>query len=84
MIKNYQIFKETINSAIQNSGLDIGAVYFILKDALSCTEKLYYSQINRECMEEQQNEPGSEEDPKQCNSETENPQKEQQAKPYGE
>ena len=31
MIKNYQIFRETINSTIKNSGLDIGIVYFILK-----------------------------------------------------
>lgn len=54
MIKNYQIFKETLNLVIQNSNLDIGAVYFILKDTLSYTEKLYYSQINKECMEEQE------------------------------
>lgn len=52
MIKNYQILKETINKAIQNSGLDIGAVYFILKDVYTDIEKLYYSQINRECLEE--------------------------------
>ena len=80
MIKNYQIFKETLGAAIQNSGLDIGAVYFILKDALSCTEKLYYAQINRECIKEQE-EPG--ESPKPAGNETENPQKEQQANPYG-
>lgn len=53
MIKNYQILKETLNIAIQNSNLDIGAVYFILKDTLSTIEKLYYSQINKECIEEQ-------------------------------
>ena len=32
MIKNYQTFKESVNTIIQNSGLDIGIVYFILKD----------------------------------------------------
>lgn len=52
MIKNYQLFKEKINYIIQNSGLDIGAVYFILKDIFSEIEKLYYAQINKECMEE--------------------------------
>lgn len=53
MIKNYQIFKETISSIIQNSGLDIGVVYFIMKDIFSDIEKLYFSQINRELLEEE-------------------------------
>ena len=52
MIKNYQLFKEKINYVIQNSGLDIGAVYFILKDIFGEIEKLYYAQINKEFMEE--------------------------------
>ena len=52
MIKKYQIFKESINHVIQNSGLDIGAVYFILKDIFWEIEKLYYAQLNRECLEE--------------------------------
>ena len=34
MIKNYQILKEQINYAVSNSGLDIGAAYFILKDII--------------------------------------------------
>ncbi len=54
MIRNYQLFKEKINYVIQNSGLDIGAVYFILKDIYSEIEKLYYAQINKECLEEAQ------------------------------
>lgn len=54
MIRNYQLFKEKINYVIQNSGLDIGAVYFILKDIFSDIEKLYYAQINKECLEEAQ------------------------------
>jgi hypothetical protein len=54
-IKNYQIFKENLNQIIQNSNLDIGAVYFIMKDTLKDIEMLYYSQINSEMMEEQKN-----------------------------
>lgn len=53
MIKNYQMFKDTTNNVIQNSGLDIGAVYFILKDIVSDIEKMYFAQINRELLEEQ-------------------------------
>ena len=56
MIKDYQIFKESINGIIQRSGLDIGAVYFILKDIFREIETLYYSQINREIMEESKEE----------------------------
>ncbi len=52
MIKNYQIFKETINQVIQDSNLDIGAVYFIFKDIFSDVERTYYMQLNRECLEE--------------------------------
>lgn len=52
MIKNYQIFKESINKIIQNSGLDIGVVYFILKDIFREIETLYYSHLNRELMDE--------------------------------
>ena len=52
MIKNYQILKESINAVIQKSELDIGAVYFILKDIFKEVEILYYSQINRELAEE--------------------------------
>lgn len=52
MIKNYQILKESINAVIQKSELDIGAIYFILKDIFKEVEVLYYSQINRELAEE--------------------------------
>ena len=52
MIKHYQIFKETINNVIQNSNLDIGAAYFILKDIFSVIEKAYYAQLNMEFIEE--------------------------------
>ena len=52
MIKNYQIFKENINAVIQNSELDIGVVYFIMKDVYSDLEKMYYAQINKGLIEE--------------------------------
>ena len=52
MIKNYQILKEAINSTIQKSNLDIGAIYFIFKDIFKEIEMLYYTQINKELMEE--------------------------------
>lgn len=52
MIKKYQLFREKINYVIQNSGLDIGVVYFILKDIFGEIEKLYYNQLNRELLEE--------------------------------
>jgi hypothetical protein len=54
MVKNYQIFKENMNYLIQNSGLDIGAVYFILKDTLKEVESFYFSQINSELMKEKE------------------------------
>ena len=56
MIKNYQILKEQINYTISNSGLDIGATYFILKDILFNLEQIYYAQINKEFLEESENE----------------------------
>ena len=58
MIKNYQILKEQINYAINNSGLDIGAAYFIMKDIINNLEHLYYAQINKECLEEAENKKG--------------------------
>lgn len=51
MIKNYQILKEQINYAIENSGLDIGAAYFIMKDIINNMEHLYFAQINKECLD---------------------------------
>lgn len=56
MIKKYQIFKEQINNLIQNSNLDLGAVYFIMKDVMNNIEHLYYAQINKELLEESKKE----------------------------
>lgn len=66
MIKNYQILKEQINYAIQNSGLDIGATYFILKDIFSDIEKMYYGQINKELL----NESGKQDEFNEINNDT--------------
>lgn len=52
MIKQYQILRESIVRVIQNSGLDIGAAYFIMKDIMNEVEKSYYAQLNKECLEE--------------------------------
>ena len=32
MIKNYKIFEQSIRNFIQESGLDVGVTYYILKD----------------------------------------------------
>jgi len=52
MVKNYQRLREQINYAIQNSELDIGAAYFIVKDIFQSLEQLYYAQINKELSDE--------------------------------
>jgi len=52
MIKDYQILKETITGSIKNSGLDVGAAYFIMKDVFSELEKIYFAQINKELLED--------------------------------
>lgn len=55
MIKNYQILKEKINYSIKESVLDIGAIYFIMKDIMNNIEHLYYAEINKEFLEESKN-----------------------------
>ena len=40
MVKNYQILKEQINYSIENSGLDIGAAYLIMKVNIKNKETL--------------------------------------------
>lgn len=51
-IADYQIFRETINNVISNTSLDIGGIYYVLKDAYRDVENLYYAQINQELMEQ--------------------------------
>lgn len=50
MITNYENFKQSINNSIQNSGLDVGAIYYVLKDFINIVEKLYYAQLNSEAL----------------------------------
>lgn len=52
MIKDYQFLKESITNLLQQSKLDIGIIYFILKDIFKEIETLYYTQINKELIEE--------------------------------
>lgn len=52
MIKNYEILRKTIDKSITDSSLDIGAVYFILKDIFIEIENLYYARINQELAED--------------------------------
>lgn len=52
MIKDYNDFRNVTVYNIQNSGLDVGVVYFILKDILTEVEKNYISQVNKEIAEE--------------------------------
>lgn len=56
MIKDYYFFKEQINRTIQNSGLDIGMIYYIFKDIYTNIENTYYAQINKELIEENETE----------------------------
>ncbi len=51
MVTNYEVFKQSIKKYIQNSELDIGVVYYILKDIYKEIENLYYTTLNRESME---------------------------------
>jgi hypothetical protein len=53
MVKDYQFFKESLNGLIQNSGLDAGVLYYILKDTLTDIERIYYAQINAEVAQAQ-------------------------------
>lgn len=54
MIKKYQLFKNQIIYLIQNSGLDIGMIYFILKDIMTEIDELYCNQIKLELTIEQE------------------------------
>ena len=47
----YEKFKTAIHNVIQNSGLDVGMVYYILKDITGQMEVLYLQQIQKEAKE---------------------------------
>ena len=48
MIKNYKIFEQSIRNFIQESGLDVGVTYYILKDIYKDLEKTYYDLLRLE------------------------------------
>ena len=50
----YEKFKQTIFSVIQSSGLDVGAVLFILKDITREVEQFYIQQLQKEASTEQE------------------------------
>ena len=52
MTKIYFLLREQITTIIRNSGLNVGAVYYILKDILRDIELQYISQVNKEFAEE--------------------------------
>lgn len=52
MTKTYYFTREKITNILQNSGLNIGAIYYILKDILREVEVQYMAQINNELAQE--------------------------------
>lgn len=48
MLSNYNKFRDTLIEAIQNSGLDIGAVMYIFKDVMNLIENTYDIECKRE------------------------------------
>lgn len=54
MTKDYKILRDTLERVIQNSGLNIGAAYFIVKDLMNDLEQLFMAQVNAECLAEAQ------------------------------
>ena len=54
MAKEYQILRETLNNVFNQSELDIGGKYFVLKDFYRDIEVAYYNQLNKEVMEEKE------------------------------
>lgn len=48
MAKEYQILKQTFENVILNSPLDMGGIYYVLKDVYRDVENQYFDQINQE------------------------------------
>ena len=46
-------FNKILHELISNSELDIGTIYFILKNTFREIETLYYTQLNKESMNEE-------------------------------
>ena len=48
MNRNYESFRNSVVYAMRNSGLEIGAMYYILRDILNDAERTYSSSIQQE------------------------------------
>lgn len=48
----YEKFKTAIHNIIQQSGLDVGMAYYILKDITGQLEVLYLQQVQKEIKEQ--------------------------------
>ena len=54
MNKNYEAFRNSIMYAIRTSGLELGAIFYVLKDIMSEVERLYSNAIQQEFEAEKQ------------------------------
>jgi hypothetical protein len=50
-----EYFRENIKNVIQNSNLNIGIIYYIIKDIFNEIESLYYNQIDYEVSQQKEN-----------------------------
>ena len=48
MLQKYELFYQQLKYIILNSTLDIGMIYFILKNLFLEIESLYYQQLQKE------------------------------------
>lgn len=48
MNRNYESFRSNVVYAMRNSGLEIGAIYYILKDILNEAEHAFSSTVQQE------------------------------------
>lgn len=48
MAKHYLILKKTIEKVIAECPIDIGGIYFVLKDIFRDVEERYFAQVNME------------------------------------
>ena len=52
MIKDYYVFENVMKSNIRECGLDIGVIYYIMKNILTDIQKEYESQVRLEAAQE--------------------------------
>ena len=52
MIRDYQKLDDALVHDIENSGLDIGACYYVMKNVMARVERTYHETIQNELMEE--------------------------------